>query len=69
MEEYRSDFKILPAKLTGERSLGSPTRGWEDNIRMALKEIGVSTRNWVGLAHDRDHWRAFADEALYLRVP
>ena len=47
MEEYRSDFKILPAKLTGERSLGSPTRGWEDNIRMALKEIGINTRNWV----------------------
>ena len=20
---------------------------WEDNIRMALKEIGINTRNWV----------------------
>ena len=69
MDEGISAFNILTCKPTGKRPLGSPRHKWEGNIRMALKEIGVSTRNWVGLAHDRDHWRAFADEALYLRVP
>ena len=33
--------------------LGKPSRRWEDNIRMNLKEIGVSRRNWVDQARDR----------------
>ena len=27
---------------------------WEDNVRIDLKEIGVSTRNWIDSAQDRD---------------
>ena len=42
--------------------------GLEDNIRMDLKEIGFSARNWVDLAQDRDYWRAFVNTALNLRV-
>jgi hypothetical protein len=36
---------------------------------MDLKEIGISTRNWVDLAQDRDYWRALVDEAFNLWVP
>ena len=46
MEEGRSAFKFL----TGKRPLGRPSRRWEDNIRMNLKEIDINTRNWVDLA-------------------
>ena len=49
MESVRSAFNILAGKHTGKRPLGRPRRGWEDNIRMDLKEIGVNTRNWVNL--------------------
>ena len=42
---------------------------WKDNIRMDLKEIGISTRNWVDLVQDSDYWRALANAALNLRVP
>ena len=45
MEESRSSFKILKGKTTGKRLLGSPSRRWEDNIRMDLKKIGINTRN------------------------
>jgi hypothetical protein len=31
--------------------LGRPSLGWEDNIRMDLKEIGICTRDWVDSAH------------------
>jgi len=55
MEEGRSAFKILTCTSAGKRPLGSPTRSWEDNIRMDLKEIGISTRNWVESAQDRDY--------------
>ena len=42
-----SAFKILTGKPTMKRPLGRPRRRWEDNIRMDLKEIYISTRNWV----------------------
>ena len=40
MEEGKSAFKILTGKPTGKRPLGRPRRGWKDNIRMDLKQIG-----------------------------
>ena len=46
-EEGRNAFTILTGKPTGKRPLGRPKRGWEDNNRMDLKEIGINTRNWV----------------------
>ena len=68
MEKGRSAFKILTDKLTGKK-LGWPRRRWEDNIRMDLEEIGISTGNWVDSAQDRDYWRALVNAALKLRVP
>ena len=50
MEEDRNGFKILTSKFTKMRYLGTPTRRWENNIRMNLKEIGINTRNWVDSA-------------------
>ena len=41
MEESRGAFKMLAGKPTGMRPLGRPRRGWEDNIRMDLTEIGI----------------------------
>ena len=64
MEECRIAFKILKSNPTGIR----PRRRWEDNIRMDLKEIGTSTRNWVDSAQDKDYWRALVNAALNLRI-
>ena len=69
MEEGRSTFKILTGKPTGKRPLGRPRRSWEDNIRMDLEEIGITTRNWVDSAQDRDYWRTLVNGTLNLRVP
>jgi hypothetical protein len=68
MEEGRCVFKILTGKPTGKRSLGRPRRRWEDNIRMNLKQIVINTRNWVGLAQDKDYWTALVNAVLNLRV-
>ena len=40
-----SSFEILTDKPIGKRSLGRPGSRWEDNVRMDVKEIGVSVRN------------------------
>ena len=69
MEEGRSAFKILTGKPTGKRRLGRPRRRWEDNIRIDLKEVGVSAGNLVDSAQDRNYWRANVNSALNLRVP
>jgi hypothetical protein len=55
MGEGRVTFKILTGNPTGKKSLGRPRRRWEDNVRMGLKEIGISTRNWVDSAQFRNY--------------
>ena len=69
MEEDRSALKILTGIPRGKRSLGRPSVRWEDNIRIDLKEIGISMRNWVASAQDRDYWGALVNTALNLCVP
>ena len=61
--------KILVLKLEeGKIPLERHKRGWEDNIRMYFKEIGINARNLVDLAQDRDYLRALVNVALTLRV-
>jgi hypothetical protein len=36
---------------------------------MDLVEVGWSDVDWIGLAQDRDKWRALVNWALNLRVP
>jgi len=40
MEESRCGYRILLGKLEGKGPFGRPWRGWEDNIKMNLKEMG-----------------------------
>jgi hypothetical protein len=53
-------------KPEGKRPLGRPRRGWVDNIKMDLREIGW---DWMDLAQDKDQWRALVNTAMNLRVP
>ena len=68
-EEGTSAFKILTGKPTGKRPLGWPRRKWEDNIIMYLREIYISTRDWVDSTQDRDYWRAAVNAELNLWFP
>ena len=53
----------------GKRPLGRPRRRWEDNIRIDLQEVGLGYEDWIGLAQDRDRWRALVSAVRNLRVP
>ena len=44
-------------------------RGWEDNIRMDLEQIGINAGNWVDSAQDMDYWRTLMNAVLNLHVP
>jgi hypothetical protein len=56
-------------KPQGRRPLGRPRRRWLDDIRMDFGEVGGGDVDWIGLAHDRDRWRALVNSVLNLRVP
>ena len=55
MEESMSSFKIIIGTPAGKRPLGRIRCRWEENIRMDLKEVGISTSNWGDLAQGRDY--------------
>jgi hypothetical protein len=55
-------------KPEGKRPLGRPKRRWEDNVRMDLQEVGCGGGDWIGLARDRDTWRALVSAVRNLRV-
>jgi hypothetical protein len=69
MGEKRNAFRLLVRKPEGKRPLARPRRRWEDNIRMDLGEVGWSDVDWIGLARDRNRWRALVNSVLKLRVP
>jgi hypothetical protein len=69
MGEKRNAYRLLVGKPEGERPLGRPRCWWVDNIRMDLGEVGWGDVDWIGLAKDRNGWRALVNSVLNLRVP
>jgi hypothetical protein len=69
MGEGRVVYRVLVGKPEGKRSLGRPRHRWEDNIRMDLQEVGCGCEDWIGLARDRERWRALASAVRNRRVP
>ena len=45
MEEGKTAFKMLTGNPTGKIPSGRPKHRWEEDVRMHIKEVGISTRN------------------------
>jgi hypothetical protein len=69
MGEKRNAYMLLVGKPEGKRPPGKQRRGWMDNIKVDLGEVGWGDVNWIGLAQDRDKWRALVNAVTILRVP
>ena len=69
MEEGGGVHKVLVGKPEGKRPLGRPRLRWEDNIKMDLQEVGRGCGEWMGLAQDRNRWRALVSTVMNFRVP
>jgi hypothetical protein len=67
--EKRDAYRLYVGKPEGKRSLGRPGRRWVDNIMMDFGEVGWGDVDWIGLAKDRNRWRALVNSVLNLRVP
>ena len=67
--ERRDLYRVLVWKPEGKRPLGRPRRGWEDNIKIDLQEVGCGDMDWIDLTQDKDRWRALVTAVMNLRVP
>jgi hypothetical protein len=69
MGERTGIYGVLVRKPEGKRPLGRPRRRWEGNIKMDLQKVPCEGIDWIGLARDRDRWRAFVNAVMNRRVP
>jgi hypothetical protein len=69
MGERRGAYRVLVGKPEGRRPLGITRSRWEDNIKTDLREVGCGCVDWIGLAQDRERWRALVNAVMNLRVP
>jgi hypothetical protein len=63
----RGMYRVFVGKPEGNRPLGRPKCGWEDNIKMDLQEVGCGGMDWIELAENR--WRALVNAVMNLWVP
>jgi hypothetical protein len=69
MGEKRNAYRLLVGKPERKRPLGRPSRRWVNNIKMDLADVGWGDVDWIGLAQDRNSWRALVNSILNLQVP
>ena len=69
MREKRGVYRFLVGKRAGKRLFGRPRRGWEDNIKMDLQEVGCGGMDWIKLDQDRDMWWELVNAVMNLWVP
>jgi hypothetical protein len=67
--EGRGVYRVLVGMPDGKRTLGRPSRRWENNIKLILREIGIDGASWIWLAQDRVQWWAFVNTVMNVRVP
>jgi hypothetical protein len=66
MWEKRNAYRLLVGKPDGKRPLGRPRRRLVVNIKKDVGEIGWGGVDWIGLARDRDKWRALLNVVMNL---
>jgi hypothetical protein len=69
MREKKNAYMLLVRKPAGKRPLVRPRRRWVDNIMIDLLVIGRGDVDWIGVAKDRNRWRALVNTVMNLRVP
>jgi transposase InsO family protein len=48
--EGRGVYRVLAGRPEEKRPLERPRRRWEDNIKMAVQEVGCGGMDWIELS-------------------
>jgi len=67
VRERRGVYRGLVVKSEGKKTHGKPRRRCEYKIKMDLQVVECEVMDWVGLAQDRDMWRAVLCAVMNLR--
>jgi len=62
-QERRGVYRPLVRRPEGRRHLGTPRRGWEDNIKMDLQKVGWGM-DWIKLPQGSDRWHTLANDVF-----
>jgi hypothetical protein len=68
MGEGRGFHTVLVGRPERKRPLGRPSRRWEDNTKMDVRERGIDGANWIRTAQDMAQWQAFVNTLMNIRV-
>jgi hypothetical protein len=68
MGEQTKVHKVWIGKPEGKGPIGRPRRRWKDGIRMDFGKMYLASVDWIGLAQDRDRWRAVVRALMNLPV-
>jgi hypothetical protein len=65
---WAGHIECLYETSEGKRAFGRPTRRWEDNIKLYLKEIGSECVGWIGVAQNKFKCRAVVNMLMNIHV-
>lgn len=66
--EERRVCRVLVEKPQGKRTLGRPRHGWEEHIKIGLKELGWEGMDWSCVAQDTNLWQALVNNVMSLGI-
>ena len=71
MRERTRAYRVLAEQQNGKGPLGRPSCRWENNIKMALQEIGWGgdSVDRIVLAQEMDKWWTLVNSVMNLGVP
>jgi hypothetical protein len=56
----------LVGKPEGKRPLGRSRHRWENNIKMALQEVGCEALDCIDVSQEKDRWWALVNAVINL---
>jgi len=71
VRDRRSAYRVLVGKPERKNAHGNPRRGWEDIIKMDLKDVdwGGGGMDWIDLTQETYKWLAVVNTIMTLGVP
>jgi hypothetical protein len=69
MVEKKNVYSLVVGKPEGKRPQNRQRPKWVDNTKMDLLGTQWGGVGWIGLAQDRDKWRALVNAVMNFQVP